>query len=51
MISGDYRQQELRLMAHFSQDKQLCSILKEDGDPFLLIAAAWNNMAPQEVGC
>lgn len=49
MISGDYRQQELRLMAHFSEDEHLCGLLREEGDPFLLIAAAWNGVSPQEV--
>ena len=49
MISGDYRQQELRVMAHLSQDGQLCGILREKGDPFLLIAAAWHDLPPHEV--
>ena len=49
MISGDYRQQELRVMAHLSKDEQLCSILREKGDPFLLIAATWHDLPPHEV--
>lgn len=36
-------------MAHFSRDEQLCQILREDGDPFLLIAAAWHDVKPEEV--
>lgn len=48
MISGDYRQQELRIMAHLSQDKRLCNILHEQGDPFQLIAADWHGLQPCE---
>lgn len=49
MVSGDYRQQELRLLAHFSGDKKLCSLLSDAGDPFRLIAADWHCIAPDEV--
>ena len=49
MISGDYRQQELRLLAHLSNDKKLCSILSGAGDPFRLIAADWHGLSPEQV--
>lgn len=49
LISGDYRQQELRLMAHFSKDSRLCEILRAEGDPFQMIAADWHGIPASEV--
>ncbi|XP_073012513.1 helicase and polymerase-containing protein TEBICHI isoform X1 [Typha latifolia] len=42
MITADYSQIELRLMAHFSKDSELIELLSNpDGDVFTLIAARW----------
>ena len=48
MISGDYKQQELRVMAHLSQDQTLIQHLQE-GDPFSVIAGAWHRKEVGEV--
>lgn len=50
LVSGDYRQQELRIMAHVSGDERLCSILRSGGDPFQQIAADWHGTSPSQVG-
>eukprot|EP00241_Pyramimonas_parkeae_P006735 CAMPEP_0114260642 /NCGR_PEP_ID=MMETSP0058-20121206/20615_1 /TAXON_ID=36894 /ORGANISM="Pyramimonas parkeae, CCMP726" /LENGTH=322 /DNA_ID=CAMNT_0001375929 /DNA_START=9 /DNA_END=977 /DNA_ORIENTATION=- len=52
LMSVDYSQLELRLMAHFSGDAGLCSMLAlegPDGDPFRQLAATWHNVPPQSV--
>lgn len=42
MLTADYSQIELRLMAHFSKDSSLVELLrKPDGDCFTMIAARW----------
>ncbi|XP_057854248.2 helicase and polymerase-containing protein TEBICHI isoform X1 [Cryptomeria japonica] len=42
LISADYSQIELRLMAHFSGDSSLINLLKKpDGDVFIMMAARW----------
>eukprot|EP01018_Ginkgo_biloba_P001647 Gb_33083 [translate_table: standard] len=42
LMSADYSQIELRLMAHFSEDASLLGLLrKPDGDLFRMIAARW----------
>lgn len=44
LITADYSQIELRLMAHFSKDSALIELLsKPDGDVFTMIAARWTN--------
>ena len=48
MISGDYKQQELRVMAHLSQDQTLIQHLQE-GDPFSVIAGEWHRKEVAEV--
>ena len=40
-LSVDYSQLEVRIMAHFSRDENLTSILFEDGDIFTSMAAIW----------
>ncbi|GMH38125.1 hypothetical protein BSKO_06009 [Bryopsis sp. KO-2023] len=50
MLSADYAQLELRIMAHFSGDEGLCQILSEpDGDPFRMLAARWKNCDEDQV--
>jgi len=39
LLSADYSQLELRIMAHFSQDEYFLSVLKNGGDLFLSIAS------------
>lgn len=42
MVTADYSQIELRLMAHFSKDPSLIELLsKPDGDVFTMIASRW----------
>jgi replicative superfamily II helicase/DNA polymerase I-like protein with 3'-5' exonuclease and polymerase domains len=41
LLSGDYSQLEVRLMAHFSQDPLLISVFKRGGDVFYSLAAEW----------
>ncbi|CAI9093473.1 OLC1v1028975C1 [Oldenlandia corymbosa var. corymbosa] len=54
LLTADYSQIELRLMAHFSRDPSLIELLKKpDGDVFTMIAAKWtrkmeSNVSPQE---
>lgn len=49
LISADYGQIELRLMAHFSQDQVLLSILKSEGDLFLKMASRFFSKPETEV--
>ena len=41
LISADYGQIELRLMAHFSQDPHMLAALSTPDDPFKKLAAQW----------
>lgn len=42
LLTADYSQIELRLMAHFSKDPSLIELLNNpDGDVFTMIAAKW----------
>ncbi|PSC72337.1 helicase and polymerase-containing TEBICHI, partial [Micractinium conductrix] len=50
LLSADYRQIELHMLAHFSGDEALCAMLQDDGrDPFVALAAQWKNKAEGEV--
>ncbi|KAF5207303.1 Dna polymerase i [Thalictrum thalictroides] len=54
LLTADYSQIELRLMAHFSKDSSLIELLsKPSGDVFKMIAARWtgqheSTVSPQE---
>lgn len=49
MLSADYCQLELRILAHFSKDTILCNIMRKPGDIFKNIAAKWNHVSENEV--
>ena len=41
---------ELRLMAHFSQDRSLCKLFNDNKkDPFKSLASIWLNLEPGKV--
>jgi DNA polymerase theta len=50
LLSADYKQMELRLMAHFSGDPLLIGMLSEaDRDPFRLWAGQWLAIPAEQV--
>ncbi|CAH1408187.1 unnamed protein product [Nezara viridula] len=49
LVSADYGQLELRILAHFSQDPVLIPLFKQDDDVFKIIAAEWNNISKEMV--
>lgn len=49
LLSADYCQLELRLLAHLSQDLLLCSVMRSKEDVFKSIAAKWNNISERQV--
>lgn len=49
LISADFCQLELRVLAHLSQDQSLISIFDASSDVFISIAAKWNKVAEQDV--
>ncbi|CAL7951362.1 unnamed protein product [Xylocopa violacea] len=49
MLSADYCQLELRILAHFSRDAVLCNIMRKPGDIFKNIAAKWNHVSENQV--
>ena len=49
LLSADYCQLELRILAHFSKEPTLCKILRKDGDVFKNIAARWYNLTEDMV--
>lgn len=50
LLTADYSQIELRLMAHFSRDSSLIELLsKPHGDVFTMIAAKWTEKVESHV--
>ncbi|KAJ3340685.1 hypothetical protein HDU93_006542 [Gonapodya sp. JEL0774] len=49
LLSADYSQLELRLIAHLSQDPSLKQLLCSGGDLFRLIAAQWLSIPVEQV--
>ncbi|XP_014286733.2 DNA polymerase theta isoform X2 [Halyomorpha halys] len=49
LVSADYGQLELRILAHFSQDPVLIPLLRQNDDVFKIIAAEWNNISKEMV--
>ncbi|KAF6207900.1 hypothetical protein GE061_016349 [Apolygus lucorum] len=49
IISADYSQLELRILAHFSQDPDLLRSFQNESDVFVSIAAKWNKIPPEQV--
>lgn len=49
LLSADYCQLELRILAHFSKDYTLCDIIRKSGDIFKNIAANWNHVSEDQV--
>lgn len=50
LLTADYSQIELRLMAHFSEDSSLIELLsKPDGDVFTMMAAKWTGQQESAV--
>lgn len=50
LLTADYSQIELRLMAHFSKDSSLIELLsKPHGDVFTMIAARWTGMSEDSI--
>lgn len=44
LISADFCQLELRILAHLSDDKSLINIFKSEDDVFAAITAKWNRI-------
>jgi DNA polymerase theta len=49
LLVADFKQFELRMMAHFSGDEGLTQLLRQGEDPFMLLAAQWTGKAPELV--
>ncbi|TPX37004.1 DNA-directed DNA polymerase [Synchytrium microbalum] len=49
LVSSDYSQLELRIIAHMSADRKLLELLNGGGDLFIKLAAQWNGIEPSEV--
>ena len=50
MLSADYKQMELRMMAHCSGDAGLCQLLRDPAqDPFTMLASRWKRVHVNQV--
>ncbi|XP_065358466.1 DNA polymerase theta [Calliphora vicina] len=49
LISSDFCQLEMRILAHLSQDSSLLHVMKSEKDVFVAIAARWNKISEQSV--
>uniref|UniRef100_A0A1A9W5U6 DNA polymerase theta n=1 Tax=Glossina brevipalpis TaxID=37001 RepID=A0A1A9W5U6_9MUSC len=49
LLSSDFCQLEMRILAHLSQDSTLLKIIKSDKDIFTSIAAHWNKISEMDV--
>lgn len=49
LVSADFCQLELRLLAHFSQEPALHLAFSRPGDVFIAIASEWNNVPVEQV--
>lgn len=49
LISADYSQIELRILAHIAEDKNMIKIFREGGDIHTATAAKINNISPDKV--
>lgn len=49
LMSADYSQLELRLMAHFSHDTILRAMFVDQQDPFATLAARWQKVSVKQV--
>ncbi|XP_073817747.1 DNA polymerase theta isoform X2 [Musca autumnalis] len=49
LISSDFCQLEMRILAHLSQDSALVQVMKSEKDVFVAIAARWNKISEQSV--
>ena len=50
MLTADYCQVELRMMAHLSADEGLCALLADPArDPFLQLASRWKRCPVAQV--
>ncbi|KAI8130699.1 DNA polymerase theta [Lucilia cuprina] len=49
LISSDFCQLEMRILAHLSQDSALLHVMKSEKDVFVAIAARWNKISENSV--
>ncbi|XP_037810645.1 DNA polymerase theta isoform X2 [Lucilia sericata] len=49
LISSDFCQLEMRILAHLSQDSALLHVMKSEKDVFVAIAARWNKISESSV--
>ena len=49
LLTADYSQVELRVLAHYSQDEALCQAFAEGQDIHTLVASQVNRVSPEEV--